>query len=551
VSAVADSSKKGFTSPSYQPVQSLKKAPCQDSCPNCGDIRGWIGIVAQREKTGLAREDAYAQAWRTITEVNPFPATLGRICPHPCESHCNRDELDESLAINAMERFLGDFAIEAGLPLPRLRSNEAVESIGVVGAGPSGLSFAYQMSRRGYCVTIYDAREKPGGMLRYGVPDYRLPPAVLDAEIRRIVDLGVNLKMNSAIGQDISLDDLHQRHDYLYLGIGAQKGKALDIPGADGPSVLTSAEYLQQVNRDGPVSPGDHVVVIGGGSSAIDSARCARRGGASVVVMYRRGMEEMPALMHELEEAVEEGVELMLLVSPVRFDREADGRLISVTARHMKKGEIDTSGRPRPLEVEGSDFQVAADTVISAVSQVPDLEGFRSVDGSGRWLVGDEHGRISDRLWVGGDVLGLGIAGTAIVQGRHAAEQLHARLRNLEEETGNDETPPISNRDVILEVREHQDAVRPARRTAAERLGQPGLEASETITEEQFLQEAGRCMSCGACAGCEQCYMYCTTGCFTRVDESEPGRYFALALDECRKCGKCVEVCPSGYLDAT
>ena len=173
---MADSSSRDFTSPSYRPAQAEKMAPCQDSCPNCGDIRRWIGIIAQRDKNGIPREEAYAQAWRTITDVNPFPATLGRVCPHPCESGCNRGDVDEPLAINAMERFLGDFAIEAGLPLPRSRSKEAVESIGVVGAGPSGLSFAYQMSRRGYRVTVYDAREKPGGMLRYGIPDYRLPP---------------------------------------------------------------------------------------------------------------------------------------------------------------------------------------------------------------------------------------------------------------------------------------------------------------------------------------------------------------------------------------
>ena len=530
-------------------MQSRKKAPCQESCPNCGDIRSWIGLVAQREKTALPREEAYARAWRTITDVNPFPATLGRICPHPCESHCNRGELDEPLAINAMERFLGDFAIEAGLPLPRSRSNKAVESIGVVGAGPSGLSFAYQMCRRGYRVTVYDGREKPGGMLRYGVPDYRLPPHVLDAEIRRIVDLGVKLEMNTVIGQGTSLDDLQKRHDHLYLGIGAQQGRGLDIPGADGPSILTSAHYLQHINQGNPVRVGGSVVVIGGGSSAIDSARCARRGGSSAVVMYRRGMEDMPALMHELEEAVEEGVELMLLVAPVRFERDADGRLTAVTARHMKKGKIDGSGRPRPVEIAGSDFSIEADTVIMAVSQVPDLDGFHSIDGTGRWLVADEYGKISDRMWGGGDVLGLGIAGTAIVQGRHAAEQLHARLRDTVVESGGESAPGTAGPEVLLNTRETQNAVRPARKPAEERLEQPAAEVCKTISEEQFLQEVRRCMSCGDCAGCEQCYMYCTTGCFTRIDEPQPGRYFALALDECKKCGKCVEVCPSGYLD--
>lgn len=265
--------------------------------------------------------------------------------------------------------------------------------------------------------------------------------------------------------------------------------------------------------------------------------------------MYRRSIEDMPALTHELEEAVEEGVELMLMVSPARFEREADGRLTGVVARHMSKGEPDASGRPRPVEIEGSDFFVESDTVITAVSQVPDLKGFHAVDGSGKWLSADKDGKITERILGGGDVLGLGIAGTAIVQGRHAAEQLHARLRGEPGSVDEDESSPVSAEDVLLDTRESHPANRPLRRSSADRLLRPGTEVYETLSEEQFLKEAERCMSCGACAGCEQCYMYCTSGCFVRVDEAEPGQYFSLNLDECRQCGKCVEVCPTGYLE--
>jgi len=197
---------KDRITPSYRPKQVEKTAPCQVGCANCGDIRGWIAEVAQRRKTGTSREEAFAKAWRLITDVNPFPASLGRICPHPCEKHCNRTDLDQPLAINALERFLGDFGIEAGLPLPRNRDRDCEEWMGVVGAGPSGLSFAYQMARRGYRVTIYDARPKAGGMLRYGVPDYRLPQDVLDAEIQKILDLGVELELETTVGKDIALD---------------------------------------------------------------------------------------------------------------------------------------------------------------------------------------------------------------------------------------------------------------------------------------------------------------------------------------------------------
>ena len=184
---------KDRITPSYRPAQAPKQAPCQQSCLNCGDIRGWIALVAQRDRLGLSRDDAFARAWEVIADVNPFPATLGRICPHPCESACNRGSKDEPLAINAMERFLGDFAVRSDLPLPKTDTKKRQESIGVVGAGPSGLSFAYQMARRGYAVTVYDAREEPGGMLRYGVPPFRLPKEVLEAEIQKILDLGVQL----------------------------------------------------------------------------------------------------------------------------------------------------------------------------------------------------------------------------------------------------------------------------------------------------------------------------------------------------------------------
>ena len=224
----------GAITPAWQPRQVEKTPPCQATYPNCGDIRGWIGTVAQRRRTGLSRSEAYARAWRTIANVNPFPATLGRICPHPCESHCNRGVRDEPLAINALERFLGDHAIAAGLPLERLAESPAPASIGVVGAGPSGLSFAYQMARRGYRVTVYDARSKPGGMLRYGVPDYRLPPSVLDAEIARILDLGVTLHGNVRLGRDISLAELRERHAHLYLATGPERGRDVTIRSAEG-----------------------------------------------------------------------------------------------------------------------------------------------------------------------------------------------------------------------------------------------------------------------------------------------------------------------------
>jgi formate dehydrogenase major subunit len=538
--------------PSYRPGQVEKPAPCQGGCANCGDIRGWIGTVAQRDKIGLTAEQAYAEAWRIITDVNPFPATLGRICPHPCEDHCNRSELDEPLAINAMERFLGDFAIRTGLPLPRFGQPAGEEWIGVVGAGPSGLSFAYQMARRGYRVTVYDAREQAGGMLRFGVPDYRLPQDILDAEIEKILDLGVELLLGVEVGKDISLDELRTRHTSLYLGIGAQQGQALRIPGGDGPGVFTGTEYLARINRGQAVDLGERVIVIGGGNTAIDAARCARRGGAGVTILYRRSREEMPAIAHEIDEALEEGIELVLLAAPVALQRRIDGRLESVRVQQMQLGEPDASGRRSPIPVEGAEYNLAADAVIMAVSQVPVLQGLEALDHRGDWLVADAAGAIGEDILAGGDALGLGIAGNAIVQGRRAAETLHARLRGSQEQGRADrQRTEILAEHVRFASKEASAAVHAPVLPADERVRLGMSEVAGTVDEAQFLAEVQRCYSCGSCFGCEQCFMYCTSGCFTRLEEPRPGMYFSLNLDACKECGKCIEVCPCGFLEAT
>jgi len=542
----------GRITPSYRPQQVEKRPPCQTDCPNCGDIRGWIGVVSQRQKNGMSRTAAYQQAWNMITDVNPFPSVLGRICPHPCEQHCNRGEFDEPLAINAMERFLGDWAIENKLPLKRLESAAGEESIGVIGAGPSGLSFAYQMARRGYRVTIYESREQPGGMLRYGVPDYRLPQACLDAEINRIIDLGVDLQLATQIGRDISLQELRNRHAALYLGLGAQSGRRLGVPGEEGPSVWSGTDYLARVNCSEEIDLGKRVIVVGGGNSAIDAARTARRAGAQVTVMYRRSRAEMPAIAAEIEDALEEGVDLQLLTAPVSISRAADKTLTGLVACRMRLGEPDESGRQRPLPVPDSEYHVDASAVITAVSQAPALEGFASLRHAGDWLLTDSDGRVADDILAGGDVLSLGIAGNAIVQGRNAAERLHARLCGLDEAgVASDGRPQVGSERIDFEQKAGSAPVKAQKLEGAERVARGSAEVTGTVTEDQFLQEVERCYSCGSCMGCEQCAMFCTAGCFTKLTEVGPGMYFSLTLDACEACGKCIEVCPCGYLEVS
>ena len=278
-----------------RPKYSEKTPPCISHCPNEADIRGWLTTIAQAEAYGRTNEEALELAWQQITDRNPFPAVCGRVCPHPCEADCNRKNKDGSVAINAMERYVGDFGIKKELKLTKLSDEKHSEKIAIIGSGPAGLSCAYQLSRRGYPVTVFEAFSQPGGMLRYGIPKYRLPREVLDAEIQKILDLGVELKCNFVVGKDTTLDKLREEYKAIFVGIGAHKGYNLGVPGEDASNVFTGTEFLNRANSGEPVEIGEKVVVIGGGDTAIDAARVSKRLGADVTILYRRTRDEMPA----------------------------------------------------------------------------------------------------------------------------------------------------------------------------------------------------------------------------------------------------------------
>lgn len=523
------------------PAQGNTPAPCTLGCAGGNDVRQWIGFVAQRTKLGLSDEQAYARAWGVIADTNPFPATLGRICPHPCETACNRDAKDGAVAINAMERFLGDWALERRLRLKRLEGAAAGASVGVVGAGPAGLSFAYQLARRGHRVAVYERREHAGGMLHYGIPAFRLPKEILQAEIERIVALGVELKLNVAVGRDVSVDALRERHDLLFLGIGAGSAARLGVPGEDGPGVVGGIEFLNAINRGDGFEALSEVAVIGGGNTAIDAARAARRRGARVTLLYRRTREEMPAIAGEVDEALAEGVSIEFLAAPTAIRRDAIGPS-AVMAQRMKLGEPDESGRRRPIAVPGAPFAVPARLVITAVSQTVDWEGLEQLepDATAQRSGGD--------VWSGGDMLGLGIAGMAIAQGRHAAEAVHATLTGAAPRARPLRQDSPAARDVAFDFYPASPRAEIFERPVAERIARPDLEVHETLSEEAFVQEAERCFSCGQCHGCQYCFMYCNGGGFVRLGEAQPGAYFALSLDRCLGCGKCIELCPTGFL---
>jgi NADPH-dependent glutamate synthase beta subunit-like oxidoreductase len=529
-----------------QPEQLAKPPPCGSNCPGGADVRGWVTTIAQRKKLGLNKAEAYERAWQMIVDVNPFPAVMGRVCPHPCESGCNRIGKDGAVSVNQMERFLGDWALGAGMSLARLDTEPKPESIGVIGSGPAGLSFAYQMTRRGYPVTVYERNPKPGGMLRYGIPDYRLPEAVLDAEIQRVLDLGMTLKLDTQIGREISGEELESQHRIIFLGIGAQSGRMLGIPGETGPGSWSGIEYLDRINQGERVDLGSRVAVIGGGNTAVDAARAARRSGAEVTILYRRTRVEMPAIASEVDEAIEEGIQIRYLVAPTKIIRSGE-MLESLVLAEMTLEASDASGRRRPVRVPGSEYRVPVDSVIAAVSQKPDWSGLEPYrfDGDATRVGGS--GYTGEHVWAGGDVLSLGVVGTAVGTGRQAAEAVHARLRNLPEPSIDS---PGSRPDVPVKLDHYPERARavPLVLPVSERLQKPDAEIHLGISEEQFLQEVARCLSCGQCFGCEQCWMYCSHTCFTGLEDVKQGMYYALTLEACQACGKCIDVCPCGFL---
>jgi NADPH-dependent glutamate synthase beta subunit-like oxidoreductase/Pyruvate/2-oxoacid:ferredoxin oxidoreductase delta subunit len=502
-------------------------------------------VVSKAESLKKPYEQALEEAAHIFMETTPFLSTCGRVCPHPCETDCNRSALEASVGVNSFERFLGDFALEKKLVPKMLTEEKRSEKIAIIGSGPAGMTCAYHLARRGYPVTVFEAFPKSGGMLRYGIPDYRLPQSILDAEMQRILDLGVDLKLNTKIGVDISMDDLRKEYKSIFIGIGAHKGLKLRVDGEDAENVWTGTDFLRKVNMEEKVDVGNKVVVIGGGDTAIDAARVSRRLGAEATILYRRTREEMPAIDEEIEGALEEGVDIVYLAAPIALKSE-NGKATSMTCQRMELGEPDSSGRRRPVPIEGDTYELEFSTLIAAISQAPDFTGFEALIEGRDWIKIDDNCKTKlDETYSGGDNVNLGLAVQAIAQGRIAAQAIHEAITGEKIETP--EEAKILHEKMYLPFYEKLERTGVESIPVEERFKDINREIVTTWNEETAIGEAKRCMSCGECFDCGNCWSLCQDNAV--IKPLVKGEKYKFKLDYCNGCKKCAENCPCGYLE--
>ena len=509
-----------------RPVYIDRLPPCNHQCPAGEDIQGWL----YRAESG-----DYERAWRHLVEQNPFPAIMGRVCYHSCEGVCNRGKLDESVGINSVERFLGDEALKRGWKFAA-PAHESGKHVLVVGAGPSGLSAAYHLRRLGHAVTIREAGPMAGGMMRFGIPKYRLPRAVLDAEVQRILDLGVVLKLESKVTN--ILEEMQQgRLDAAFLAVGAHIAKRAYIPAGDSARVLDALAVLRDMEGEAQPLLGRRVVVYGGGNTAIDVARTAKRLGAEeAIIVYRRTREKMPAHDCEVEEALQEGVMIKWL-STIKQAGES-----SITVEKMA---LDDKGFPQPT---GELETLGADSLVLALGQDVDLgllNGVAGLQTLGGVVQVDAHMMTGHPgIFAGGDMVPAERNVTvAIGHGKTAARNVDAWLK------GTVYGPPAKHELATFEKLNtwyYADApktVRPLLDIA--RRKSTFDEVVQGLDESNALFEARRCLSCGNCFECDNCYGVCPDNAVTKLG---PGKRYEFNLDYCKGCGVCVAECPCGAI---
>ena len=509
-----------------RPVYLDRLPPCNHACPAGENIQRWLYH---------AEEGDYEAAWREIMVNNPLPAIMGRVCYHPCESACNRGKLDEAVGIHAVERFLGDEAIRRGWRV-RVDAPASGKHVLVVGAGPSGLSAAYHLARLGHRVTIRDAGPVAGGMMRFGIPKYRLPRDVLDAEVDRIRAMGVVMRFDARV-DDLEAAMAEGGYDAAFLAVGAHLAKRAYIPCGEANKILDAVSVLRSMEGEAPPKLGRRVVVYGGGNTALDVARTAKRLGAEeALIVYRRTREKMPAHDFEVEEALEEGV-MMKWLSTIKEVGES-----SFTVEKMK---LDESGYPQPT---GEFETIEADTLVLALGQDVDLSFLEKAPGleikDGTLQVGPNMMTGRAGVFAGGDMVPSERTVTvAVGHGKKAARHIDAWLRGTEYR-------PAPRHEIAtfdkLNTWYYADAPKTVQPTLDQVRRQSTFdEVVGGLDESNALFEARRCLSCGNCFECDNCYGVCPDNAVTKLG---PGNRFEFKYDYCKGCGLCAAECPCGAI---
>jgi len=531
-------------------------APCTMTCPAHVDARHYIEKIA---------EEDYSGAVRLVREQNPLPAVCGRICTRPCEDECRRNLVDERIAIDGLKRFASDYEATHGIILPE-KAPATGKKVAVIGAGPAGLSCAYYLLLKGHAVTIFERRAKAGGMLRYGIPSYRLPRDILEREAGLIESLGAEIRYGIEFGKDVTPESLKEEgFSAIFLGVGSQKGWALGCAGEDAcqENILTGVEFLGRVEQARDVDlTGKRIVVVGGGNTAIDAARTSVRLGASQVeIVYRRGKAEMPAHAEEIAAAEAEGVSLRVLTVPKAVRKDEHGAVLTLIRTEL--GEPDASGRCRPAEVEGSEYDLAADLVISAVGQTQDLsflnEKFPLETVKGRLAADGATGKTAlPGVYAGGDVVtGPATAIEAIAAGKRSALAIDAYLRGEEYRAPDAyfhvkgktlrEVDPAEYEEMEKLPKQHPAEIPPEERKRT------FDEAELSFTEEEARKEAARCLKCG-CDAQDDCLLrkysaqygadqFAFTGEKARLPRDDSHPYFFRDPSKCILCGRCMRIC--------
>ncbi|MDD5058116.1 MAG: NAD(P)-binding protein [Sideroxydans sp.] len=603
--------------------------PCQGSCPAGEDIRGYLGIVRGTEKVPNGADGKpimpwQEYAWRRLTEANPFPAVMGRVCPAPCESGCNRNEVEDHVGINSVEHFLGEYAIANKLAFNKPTVAASGKKVAILGGGPAGLSCAYQLVMKGHAVTVFDEHEFLGGMMRYGIPGFRTPRDVLDAEIQRIIDLGVTVKLKTRVGTDISIEQIRKDFDAVFMGLGAQAGRALPIADSEAPNVVTATAFLKAFNDGRLQHVGKRVVVVGGGDTSIDVATIARRlghikhanptdaehviagrmahdvaqisskEGAEVTLTSLFNIDKMQANKHEIEQALAEGIHILGGLVPVGIVRDANGR---ATALRVAKCEAKIAGGKLDIKnIEGSEHDIEADLIVSAIGQAVDFTGLEQFNNGKGAISTDRNYVINGQqgVFAGGDVIRPHLLTTAVGHGSIAADGIHNFMlgRDLEKRPKID----VHQFDIMRKMAEKgivvKEALEPMRGTCNSNVAVHNFdnrsdryiiphdklfkghfsyvprnhrgivtlnketalgnfdERLGVLSQEEAVAEAKRCMSCGMCFECDNCVVYCPQTAVSRVKKTEAtlGRYVTTNYDKCIGCHICADVCPTGYI---